>query len=318
MTVAERGGFSEPLALSHAPRHANARGALFALTAFAVYSTHDVVVKFLGSSYSPIQIVFFANLFGFPIVTLMLMRDRVDGNLRPRHPWWTLIRTVAAVTSTLCVFYAFSVLPLAQTYALIFAAPLLITILAVPILGETVGWHRTARGRRRPRRRARGAAPRRDRPHRRPHRRARRRGLLGGRRGHRPQDRPRGAQRRAAALPDGRELRPDGLRAPLRLPAAADPRPRRPRPDGAPRPRRRPAPHRRLPRRQRCRRRADAVFPESSGRCSTASSSSARRRTGAPGSAPASSSSAASTSSSARTAPPSPPSARSCAASPAT
>ena len=117
--------------------------ALFALTAFAVYSSHDVVVKFLGGSYSPVQIVFFANLFGFPIVTLMLMRDRVDGNLRPRHPWWTLIRTVAAVASTTCVFYAFSVLPMAQTYALIFAAPLIITILAIPILGETVGLRRT-------------------------------------------------------------------------------------------------------------------------------------------------------------------------------
>jgi S-adenosylmethionine uptake transporter len=122
----------------------NARGALLALTAFAVYSTHDVVVKLLGASYSPIQIVFFANFFGFPIVTLMLMRDKVDGNLRPRHPWWTLLRTAAAVTSTVLVFYAFSVLPMAQTYALIFAAPLLITILAIPILGETVGWRRSA------------------------------------------------------------------------------------------------------------------------------------------------------------------------------
>ena len=68
-----------------------------ALTAFAVYSTHDVVVKFLGGTYSPIQMVFFANLFGFPIVTLMLMRDPVDGNLRPRHPWWTPLRTASAV-----------------------------------------------------------------------------------------------------------------------------------------------------------------------------------------------------------------------------
>ena len=120
----------------------NTRGALLALTAFAVYSTHDVVVKLLGATYSPIQIVFFANFFGFPIVTFMLMRDKVDGNLRPRHPWWTLLRTAAAVTSTTLVFYAFSVLPMAQTYALIFAAPLLITILAIPILGETVGLHR--------------------------------------------------------------------------------------------------------------------------------------------------------------------------------
>ena len=33
-------------------------------------------------------------------------------------------------------------LPLAQTYAIIFATPLLITILAIPVLGERVGWRR--------------------------------------------------------------------------------------------------------------------------------------------------------------------------------
>jgi S-adenosylmethionine uptake transporter len=123
--------------------HSNARAAAFALTAFGIYSTHDVVVKFLGGSYSPLQIIFFSTLFGFPIVTIMLMRDPVDGNLRPRHPWWTLIRTASAVTSTSLVFYAFSTLPLAQVYAIVFAAPLLMTMLAVPILGETVGWRRS-------------------------------------------------------------------------------------------------------------------------------------------------------------------------------
>ena len=65
-----------------APAASNTRGATFALLAFAVYSTHDVVVKLLGADYSPIQIVFFANLFGFPIVTLMLMRDRSDAYLQ--------------------------------------------------------------------------------------------------------------------------------------------------------------------------------------------------------------------------------------------
>lgn len=121
----------------------NSRGALFALAAFGIYSTHDVVVKFLGEVYAPFQVVFFSTLFGFPIVTLMLIRDKVPGNLRPRHPWWTLLRTCSAVVSTASAFYAFSVLPLAQTYALIFAAPLLITVLAVPILGEKVGLHRS-------------------------------------------------------------------------------------------------------------------------------------------------------------------------------
>ncbi|PZQ97825.1 MAG: EamA/RhaT family transporter [Cereibacter sphaeroides] len=120
----------------------NLRGALLALLAFAIWSTHDVVVKTLGGIYSPVQIIFFSVLLGFPLATLMLMNDRTDGNLRPRHPWWTAIRTVSAVITGLCAFYAFSVLPLAQTYALLFATPLLITLLAIPILGERVGIRR--------------------------------------------------------------------------------------------------------------------------------------------------------------------------------
>ncbi len=117
---------------------ANAKGALFALIAFAVFATHDVVVKVLGGIYSPFQIVFFSVLLSFPLATVMLMRDAKPGTLMPVHPWWMALRTAAAVVTGVCAFYAFSVLPLAQTYAILFASPLLITILAIPVLGETV------------------------------------------------------------------------------------------------------------------------------------------------------------------------------------
>ena len=120
----------------------NLRGALKALLAFGIYATHDVVVKTLGAHYSPVQIIFFSVLLGFPLVTLMLMSDRTDGNLRPRHPWWTAVRTVSVVITGVSAFYAFSVLPLAQTYAILFATPLLITLLAIPVLGEKVGIRR--------------------------------------------------------------------------------------------------------------------------------------------------------------------------------
>ena len=116
----------------------NARGALTALLAFAIFATHDVVVKTLGAHYSPFQIVFFSVLFGFPLAMLMLIRDGTPGTLRPVHPWWTLGRTAAAVTTGVCAFYAFSVLPLAQTYAILFSAPLLVTVFSIPILGERV------------------------------------------------------------------------------------------------------------------------------------------------------------------------------------
>jgi len=122
----------------------NTRGALFALAGFGLFATHDAIVKTLGSTFSPFQIVFFSVLFAFPLATLMLMRDKTDGNLLPRHPWWTALRTLAAVGTGAFAFYAFSTLPLAQVYAIIFASPLIITVLSIPILGETVRIRRWA------------------------------------------------------------------------------------------------------------------------------------------------------------------------------
>ena len=116
----------------------NAKGALLALLAFGIFSTHDVIVKVLGGGYSAFQIVFFSVLLSFPLAMIMLMRDSTPGTLVPKHPWWLALRTGAAVVTGVSVFYAFSVLPLTQVYAIIFATPLLITILAIPVLGEKV------------------------------------------------------------------------------------------------------------------------------------------------------------------------------------
>jgi S-adenosylmethionine uptake transporter len=118
------------------------RGLALALLAFATFATHDVVVKYLGSHYSTFQILFFSMLLSFPLATIMLIRDPVSGHLRPVHPWWTLLRTGAAVIGGLSAFYAFTVLPMTQVYAILFATPLLITILSIPVLGERVGRHR--------------------------------------------------------------------------------------------------------------------------------------------------------------------------------
>jgi drug/metabolite transporter (DMT)-like permease len=115
------------------------QGPFLALVGFAGFSLHDVIVKVLGASYSPVQIVFFSALFGFPLLTLMLIRDSQPGTLRPNHPWWTALRTLLTTVTAFSAFYAFTVLPLAQTYALLFAAPLLITVLSIPMLGERVG-----------------------------------------------------------------------------------------------------------------------------------------------------------------------------------
>ena len=120
----------------------NPKAAFYALCAFAIFATHDVFVKILGADYSSFQIVFFNVVFGLPLVTLVMMQDAKPGTLLPVHPIWSAVRTVATMFTGLLAFYAFSVLPLAQVYSILFAMPLLITVLAIPILGERVGFHR--------------------------------------------------------------------------------------------------------------------------------------------------------------------------------
>lgn len=122
----------------------NARGALLGLLAFGIFATHDALIKGLGDTYAPFQIVFFSVLLSFPLTTLYLMRDPTGGNLIPRHPWWMMARTAAVVATGVCAFYAFTVLPLTQAYAILFASPLVITVLSIPILGETVRLRRWA------------------------------------------------------------------------------------------------------------------------------------------------------------------------------
>ena len=107
-----------------------------------VFATHDVIIKTLGAHYPSLQVLFFSSLLSFPLVSLILLQERTPGTLRPQSPGWVAVRTACAMTSGVCGFFAFSVLPLAQVYAILFASPLLITLLSIPILGERVGIHR--------------------------------------------------------------------------------------------------------------------------------------------------------------------------------
>ncbi|MFD1880824.1 DMT family transporter [Paracoccus pacificus] len=120
----------------------NVKGAGFALASMALYSTHDAIIKALGSRYPSYQVLFFAALFTFPLLTVLLVRTGSGIDLRPRAPGWLTGRVICMITSGVCGFYAFSHLPMAQVYSILFATPLLITMLSIPILGERVGVHR--------------------------------------------------------------------------------------------------------------------------------------------------------------------------------
>lgn len=116
----------------------------YAFGGFAIFATHDAVIKSLGMSYSVFQIIFFAMLFAFVPMAVVMLADRQVDNFRPRHPWLILLRATTSVIAMASAFYAFTVLPLAEVYALLFATPLVITALSAVLLREPVRAQRWA------------------------------------------------------------------------------------------------------------------------------------------------------------------------------
>lgn len=119
------------------------RGAIFALLGFLLFSIHDVVVKTLHE-FSVFQIMFFAVLFSYVPFSTALALDRTPRSLRPVNTAWVLLRGLMMLSSAGFAFAAFSILPLVQVYILLFLTPLIISLLAIPLLGEHIQIFRTA------------------------------------------------------------------------------------------------------------------------------------------------------------------------------
>ena len=110
--------------------------------AFALFTVMDTMIKWLSAGY-PVHQLLFSNAL-FALVPVMAVSARRGGlaRLRTRRLGMHLLRGLTGMASGFLAFYAFSRLPLADAYSIIFATPLLITALSVPILGEQVGWRR--------------------------------------------------------------------------------------------------------------------------------------------------------------------------------
>jgi drug/metabolite transporter (DMT)-like permease len=108
-------------------------GAVFAFT------LQDSVIKLMSGSYPLHEIV-----LGRAVVAalLTLVMARLEGGLqvlRTRRPGLHLARGMLLVVANMSYFLALAAMPLGEAAAVFFVAPLMITALSVPLLGERVG-----------------------------------------------------------------------------------------------------------------------------------------------------------------------------------
>lgn len=120
-----------------------ALGILLRVLAMALMAVLAALVKACAERGVPVlQIIFFRNAFAFIPVLIYISRTSGVSILRTNRPGAHLTRSAVGLTAMICGFTAVSLLPLTQSTAISFSAPLFMTALSALVLKEPVSLHR--------------------------------------------------------------------------------------------------------------------------------------------------------------------------------
>jgi drug/metabolite transporter (DMT)-like permease len=112
------------------------------LCAVATFSGMDTFLKLLSQHYPPMEVVALRGGASIPFMVLPLVAMGRLSALRPVRIGMHLLRGVLMLGVLIAFVYAVRVLSLADAYAIFLAAPLIVTALSVPLLGEHIEWRR--------------------------------------------------------------------------------------------------------------------------------------------------------------------------------
>ncbi|WP_311948260.1 DMT family transporter [Halomonas piscis] len=117
---------------------ASLRGIGYMCTGVLFLALGDAVSKWLGEVHSPLEIVFFRNVVAVPLIAMLAYFGGGLRTLGTRRPGVHLLRGLI-YTGTMGFFVlGLTLLPLAEATAIAFVAPLFVTLLSVPLLGERI------------------------------------------------------------------------------------------------------------------------------------------------------------------------------------
>lgn len=131
---------SAPLpAASAAPSRDRYIGIGLMCAALLCFACLDTCAKWLGQSMDPLQTTWIRYAFSVVFVSAVLNPWSRPGLLKTRKPGLQAIRSLLLVLSTALNFIALRYLQLAETISIIFMTPMIVALLAGPMLGEWVG-----------------------------------------------------------------------------------------------------------------------------------------------------------------------------------
>lgn len=105
-----------------------------------IFGVQDAVAKIVMQDYSPFQLAMM-RFWAFAAFSLILVSRQAPLRqaLRSKQPKLQILRGALLVFDIWFFAFALSVVPLAELQAIVLIYPLLVTLVAIPILGERVG-----------------------------------------------------------------------------------------------------------------------------------------------------------------------------------
>ncbi|MGV3489795.1 MAG: DMT family transporter [Devosia sp.] len=137
LEVADAGQL-EPVGVRAVTHGRPLHGVVMVMGAGFLFAGNDTVTKLLVAQY-PVPLVSAMRYFGHLLIMLVLVAPRVGPRIfKTRRTGLVLVRSVGLVVSTLCMGLALQRMPVPESVAIIFIAPMLVVLAAGPVLGEKV------------------------------------------------------------------------------------------------------------------------------------------------------------------------------------
>jgi len=119
---------------------------ILSLVALTLFDAMGLIIKHLSDGYSAAELSAWRNLFGLipSIIALWSSRAWHAGGRRLKIRQWklALIRGAVVTCAQLCFYMSLGLMAFATASTITYASALFTTALAIPILGEQVGWVR--------------------------------------------------------------------------------------------------------------------------------------------------------------------------------
>tara|TARA_Y100001954_G_scaffold225455_1_gene266052 strand:- start:492 stop:1391 length:900 start_codon:yes stop_codon:yes gene_type:complete len=120
---------------------------ILSLSGLFLLDCMGIAIKYLRSDYPAAQLSVFRNLFGMIpcFIALYFSQDWHDNGKKFIIKQWRLglFRGVFVSVAQLCLYTSYLYIPFALVATMEYTGPMMVTLLAIPLLGEKFGWYKS-------------------------------------------------------------------------------------------------------------------------------------------------------------------------------